>query len=104
MTFSNDVLEATVSGDYNDDLPLANVTIAGLKTAPKSVSITVAGHQLDCNGAHSSFADGVLTVANLQSATANGIWRGDITIMFGQDGSWAGRASGWGRDHWQAGW
>lgn len=104
MSYSNNVLKATVSGEYNDDLPLANITVAGLKEAPKSVSITIGGQQENCAAAHSSFEDGVLTVTNLQGATSKGIWSGDVTITFGQSGSWGGHGGRWGKHHWQADW
>lgn len=104
MSFCNNVLKAKVSGDYNDGLPLANITIAGLKSDPKSVSITIDGHKKDCHRAHSSFEDGVLTVTNLEGATKTGIWSGDVTISFDGHGSWGGHGSRWGRHHWQAEW
>lgn len=104
MSFSNATLTASVSGDYNDGLPLANITIAGLRSAPKSVSITIGGQEQDCNGAKSSFQDGVLSITNLESATENGIWSADVTISLSESGSWGGPGGHWGKHHWQAEW
>lgn len=105
MSFSGSTLKASVSGEYNDGLPLANVTIAGIQQAPKSVSITIGGKELQCSDAMSAFGDGVLTVTNLESATEAGIWSGDVTITLNSaHGSWGGKGGHWGPPHWEADW
>lgn len=104
MSFSENTLKATVSGDYNDALPLANVTITGIKDQPKSISIEVGGQKQDCSSAKSSYADGVLTVTSLESATSDGIWSADVTITLNAEGSWGGNGGHWGREHWEADW
>ncbi|KAK3615829.1 hypothetical protein LTR56_026354 [Elasticomyces elasticus] len=46
FSFTNNTLHATVSGDYNDALPLANITIAGISSRPHRVSVNSGVSQL----------------------------------------------------------
>ena len=83
------MLKATVSGNYNDNIPLANVTIAGYSGQVKSVSV---------NGATASKAqvrsgsDNVLYITGLQDATSKGAYNSDLTIQLQGAGS-SGSAS-----------
>lgn len=106
MSFSNNTLQTSISGAFDDGLPLANLTIAGIKEEPKSISVTIGGKEQRCSDAMSAFADGVLTVTNLESATkVAGIWSGDVVITLNRDhGSWGGRGGHWGPPHWEADW
>lgn len=124
MSYANSALTASVSGDYNDGLPLANLTIAGLTQAPKSVSVSIGGDEKDCSAANYAFQDGVLSITNLAGCTQEGIWSGgDVKISLdGQQeqggghgghgehgGHWGGQwghrqGPPWGSGHWECEW
>ena len=65
---------------YDDGLPLANITIAGIKTRPSSVSIN-SGSQ-NCNTAQVSLEkkSNILYISNLETAMAFGAWNGDLVV------------------------
>ncbi|KAI9654492.1 MAG: hypothetical protein M1821_006582 [Bathelium mastoideum] len=81
FNFANNTLHAVVSGSYNDGIPLANVTIAGIQTSPKSVSVSAerrtgkAGQIVFDKGANA------LYISNLQSATTRGAWSGNLSVI-----------------------
>lgn len=91
LTFANNTLHATVSGDFNDDLPLANITIAGATKKPSSVSVNggrADDHKGGHKGGHSSgnatesvrFEKNVLYLTDLESATQGGVWKKDLEV------------------------
>jgi hydrogenase maturation factor len=92
LSFANNTLHATVSGDFNDNLALANVTIAGTTGASHGMSIMCGKQEsqwysASCvkrgeakKGVHSRFKNGVLYVTGLEDATKGGVWSGDLEI------------------------
>ncbi|EMC96216.1 glycoside hydrolase family 31 protein [Baudoinia panamericana UAMH 10762] len=108
LAFANNVLNITVSGNYNDNLPLANVTIAGVSSCPHNVSTGSTGSSGRAGwsgwswpsswrsspsswwSAPSHGQTGVVTcnstskvvyITNLQQATSNGIWTSNSMLV-----------------------
>jgi len=93
LSFANNTLHATVSGDFNDNLPLANVTIAGAAQDSSGMTVKCGQEESQCygdycaksgeakKGAHSQFKNNVLYVTGLEDATPGGVWSGDLEIM-----------------------
>ena len=92
LSFANNTLHATVSGNFNDNLALANVTIAGATGASHGMTVKCGDQEsqwyaASCakrgeakEGAHSRFKDNVLYVTGLEDATKGGVWSGDLEI------------------------
>jgi hypothetical protein len=92
LSFANNTLHATVSGDFNDHLALANVTIAGATGGSKGMTVKCGQQESQwyggsCakrgeakKGAHSRFKNNVLYVTGLEDATKSGVWGGDLEI------------------------
>ena len=80
LTFANNTLHASVDGEYRDDLPLANVTIAGATSKPKHVTVNGGGKRCDAEKVSSKFDCGVLYLTDLDDATKDGVWNGDLEI------------------------
>jgi len=81
FTFANDTLHATVSGDYQDGIPLANITIAGMKWKPQRVSVESGGESCNTQRARLSCDDGdVLRITGLEQATHGGAWKGNLIV------------------------
>lgn len=76
FTYANSTLTADIKGHFNDNLPLANVTIAGATKAPKSVSVSIGGKMRDSSCVESTFDSGVLYLNGLANATQGGVWNG----------------------------
>ncbi|USW50539.1 Putative glycoside hydrolase family 31, galactose mutarotase-like domain superfamily [Septoria linicola] len=79
LHFQHNVLSAKVKGHYQDGNALANVTIAGISSEPKSILV-------NCNGKKSSkdvkwdLQGEALYITGLGSATKGGVWSNDLTI------------------------
>lgn len=71
-----------MSGSYNDHLPLANITILGLKNSLGAAHITLGEAQLDMTGTsvNCSSTSGNLYFTKLEEATKAGIWSADFTL------------------------
>ena len=67
-------------GDFEDGLPLANVTIAGIKTQPSAMTATLAGQQCDSKEVQLHYSGEVVLLTNLESATGAGAWSGELCI------------------------
>lgn len=88
LSFANNTLHATVSGDFNDDLPLANITIAGATSQPGSVvvnggsanSSVGASYGNATGGVQSRFENNVLYLTGLEQATHDGVWNKDLEV------------------------
>lgn len=76
---SNGTLSATVSGDWKDTNPLANITVLGLSSTPGTVSLN--GSPLS-NGVNFNSTAGVLTVSDLAGVTSSGAWAGNWTLKW----------------------
>lgn len=86
-------MHASVSGEYNDDLPLANVTIVGVKgkAGDRGGSVNCGqgytgwgaeqGHGHGDGGVQSRSENGVVFITGLESATSNGVWKEDLEII-----------------------
>ena len=75
LSFANNTLSTSVSGSFDDELPLANVTIAGLKSNCSSVS--VGGYE--AGQATYNATSQTLYVTGLGSALRNA-WSEDIVL------------------------
>ncbi|KAK3656414.1 hypothetical protein LTR56_003117 [Elasticomyces elasticus] len=81
FSFTNNTVHATVSGEYNDGLPLANITIAGISSHTHRVSVSLGGKACNSRGAKFDHSNGgVLSITGLQHATSGGAWSGDLTV------------------------
>ncbi|KAL9079123.1 MAG: hypothetical protein Q9157_001963 [Trypethelium eluteriae] len=80
--YSNGTLSAKASGSYNDGIPLANITIAGIKTRPTSVTITSNGSKRNSRNVTLNRKDDALYASNIQGATSGGAWRGNLVVRF----------------------
>ncbi|KAF2763969.1 hypothetical protein EJ03DRAFT_379015 [Teratosphaeria nubilosa] len=110
FTFANSTLKTSVSGDYNDGVPLANVTIAGYPSRPSSVVVNGQSRsgssasnaapapsggnwgwygegwhggswgKRDTSGVQHTYSNGSLYITGLESSTQGGAWLKDLTI------------------------
>lgn len=105
LSFADNLFKATVTGTLEDDLPLANITIAGIQRRPKSVSVTIDGKSYDTSGVSLLYdaKANALQVSGLESATSKGVWSGNVQIkLIGTASpnsypSWGGNwGCGWG--------
>ncbi len=81
FTFANNTLHATVSGDYQDGIPLANITITGIDWRPQRVSVDLEGESCNTERARLSCEDGdVVRITGLEQATHGGAWRSNLTV------------------------
>lgn len=69
-----------MSGNYDDKLPLANTTIAGIQKAPTTISIILNNQQQDTSAVKFNYSKGTLFVTELDSATKDGVWVGNMTL------------------------
>jgi len=71
-----------VSGSYNDYLPIANITILGLKNSLGAADMTLGKTRLDITGASLNCAssNGNLYFTKLEEATKAGIWSANFTL------------------------
>lgn len=101
FSYANGSFNSTISGSYDDNLPLANVTVAGISSCPKSISVngkTASGAKLSCS-------NGVLSVTNLEKATSGGVWNKALSFtLSGGSGyssnSTMSNAFGWKKGYW----
>lgn len=72
-----------MSGSYNDALPLANVTIAGIKDLPTSACMSAGGQRVNTNGVTLVHAvnSSTLLISNLDKATSAGVWSGSWSLQ-----------------------
>ncbi|KAH9826584.1 putative alpha-glucosidase AgdA [Teratosphaeria destructans] len=110
FTFAKSTLRTCVSGDYNDGVPLANVTIAGYPSKPSSVVVNGQSGsgssasnaapapsggdwgwhgegwnggrwgKRDTSGVQYTYSNGTLYITGLESSTQGGAWLKDLTI------------------------
>jgi alpha-glucosidase len=95
LSYANNTLHASVSGDFNDHLPLANVTIVGVKGNAGGGGGTVncghgeghahtgwgAEHGDGTSGVRSRSENGVVYITGLEDATSGGVWNEDLEII-----------------------
>jgi len=90
FTYANNTLRTVVTGTYEDNLPLANVTIAGIEGRPGSLYINCfyganqgwQGHSWGpSSGARLTYGEGVLFVTGLESDTSGGVWYSNLTLQ-----------------------
>jgi hypothetical protein len=91
LSYSNGTLHATVSGNFKDDLPLANVTILGTTSKTNSATVNCGQHESQAHGSsygagnatsgfQSRFENNVLYLTGLESTTQSGVWSSDLEI------------------------
>ncbi|KAI1858944.1 uncharacterized protein JN550_012302 [Neoarthrinium moseri] len=93
LSFSNATLRAIVTGDYEDNNPLANITIAGWQGQVDTVSLTIDGKEKNTSGVTIRTDGSTLYVENLQEATEGGVWTGDLVAKFTRS-SWGQHGHG----------
>lgn len=82
MSFKENKLTTRVVGNYKDNLPLANVTIAGLVGRPNALLLTLDGVSEPTSDAVFTYSgNGTLYITNLMQATRSGVWNGDLTMQ-----------------------
>ena len=84
-----------------------NAVIAGIKTQPQSISVSIAGKSYSAKQVSFSYENGALEITDLQDATSVGVWSGDVVIeLKGQrQGGWSnGRNGSWGGGWCAVGW
>lgn len=82
LRFSRGTLSTKVSGEYNDGLSLANITIAGANGKQHSGwSGHHGGKPCDTRGTKMMYGEGgVVYITNLGESTRDGIWSGDFEM------------------------
>ena len=92
MSYSNGTLHASVVGEYNDNLPLANVTIVGVAGEVSGVAVNCgqgrgqahagygAWERNETSEIQSRYENGVVYLTGLESATQGGVWSSDLEI------------------------
>ena len=82
FSYAQNTLKASVTGSYHAAAPLTNITIAGVKSLPTGMNLTIAGQ--DCDTGVVSLVQGanVLTVTGLDAFTTKGAWEGDLNLAF----------------------
>lgn len=80
FNYANGTLTSAVCGSFNDHLPLANLTIAGIKARPQSATIQLGGKTANATGARFNYTGDVLRVTGLNNATAAGVFSGEMEI------------------------
>lgn len=82
FSFADNTLTSTVNGTYEDSLPLANITIAGIGYRPSSVDVSLGGVAQNANDVKLTYIDcGALLITGLNKATAGGVWKKDLKII-----------------------
>ncbi|KAG6368994.1 hypothetical protein INS49_003213 [Diaporthe citri] len=82
LKYTKNTLTTKVSGSYNDHLPIANITILGLKNSLGAAHMTLGKTKLNITRAslNCSSTSGYLYFTNLEEATKAGIWSADFTL------------------------
>lgn len=81
FSFAENVLHVKIDGQYQDENPLANVTIAGFgATAPSSLEVSRAGQQVDCSSAKFQVENDALYISGLESVTQGGLWSSEMQL------------------------
>ncbi|KAL1871929.1 hypothetical protein Daus18300_004565 [Diaporthe australafricana] len=82
LKFTKNTLTSKATGSYDDHLPIANITVVGLKNSLGAVHMTLGKKKLDISGAtlNSSSTSGNLHYTYLEAATKAGIWCADFTL------------------------
>ncbi|KAI2638443.1 glycoside hydrolase family 31 protein [Xylaria nigripes] len=80
FSVSKSSLAATRSGDYEDNNPLAYLTILGVEGEVSEVTFNEA--KINSESWHSNSTSGVLSVKNLDTFTGNGAWAADWTLSW----------------------
>ena len=95
MSYSNGQLTTKVRGNYNDGVPLANVTIAGFQGQVNGVSCIHGGQAQNATGGNVRYADGTLYVTGLEQSTNGGIWSADLELNFNSSSDSGSGSGGW---------
>lgn len=74
------ILCSTSSGSFDDGLPLANITIAGVRSCPTAFRLEVGGQTRDSSNATQNCIGSTLYITGLESATSQGAWKENLKI------------------------
>lgn len=82
LKYTKNTLTTSVSGSYNDHLPLANITILGLKNSLGAAHMSLGKAKLDVTrtSVNCSSSSGNFYLTKLEEATKAGIWSADLTL------------------------
>lgn len=81
-----------MSGKYCDNLPLANITIAGAAAKPANVNMWSGGKGCETRKVQSCYKNGVLSLTNMHEATGKGAWNSELVMTMGEHDA---------RSHWK---
>ncbi|TKA83915.1 hypothetical protein B0A55_00179 [Friedmanniomyces simplex] len=82
FSYTDNCLSTTINGTYHAAPPLANVTIAGATSLPKSLSLTIAGQPCEVSDVVLDYSAGVLYVRGIEQFTPSGAWEGEMKMEF----------------------
>lgn len=85
MTYSEGCLRTCVNGTYHTSQPLANVTIAGVSSAPKGVSMLTGGKHCDPATINMSYANATVRITGLERYFGNGAWETNVELCLHLD-------------------
>jgi alpha-glucosidase len=80
FTYANNSLSFTSEGSYHASQPLANITIAGLKEEPHSISMRYGSHECNSSQIITGYSAGVLRLANTAQFTPDGAFQEDLKL------------------------
>lgn len=82
ILFANNTLTTKVTGEFQDGIPLANITIAGADTLPTGIKLHVDGAACDSSVVEVKAGGGVTYITGLEGVTEAGAWVGDLRLEF----------------------
>lgn len=75
------MLSTKVTGDFEDGIPLANITIAGASALPKDIKLHVAGAACETSVVEIKTGGNVTYITGLEGVTTAGAWQSDLTLQ-----------------------
>ena len=70
-----------MSGNFQDDLPLANITIAGISSKPQSITLSLDGKQQGTKDVKLALSNtSALYITGLEKATSAGVWNAKLKV------------------------
>ena len=79
LAATNGALYASARGQYNDTNPLANITVLGVASAPKNVTLN--GVSITSGVSYNSSSK-VAIINRLQNLTSSGAWANDWVLRW----------------------
>lgn len=75
------MLSTKVTGDFQDGIPLANITIAGASALPKDIKLHVDGAACETSVVEIKTGGNVTYITGLEGVTTGGAWQSDLTLQ-----------------------